>query len=920
MRQLIIVLLISVVANRGLCGNCPDRPLLRETIARLKSAKAAPDSQLRELLPYITQLETCPQPQDSTFAFLLQRVGALYYLKGDLPNAVSYTHRAIRLLGDKCPATAPPYLVKWYHYMVIFFDALHQKKEFLAAIDSTLSIALRHEVVNFNVIFDHWQKTGYYYDIGDYDRSYKNALFNQSLIRKYSSGEDSLNLTLGCLYHMYNSLHQLGKYDQERELLERSIDQFTAIKNEQGLGLLLSQLSLVYQQQRNYKDALDYLKKSYTFYKNTNYPVGCSEALNNSGFIYLWYLKDYPRALSYCRSALACLPAKRTADSLAALEALNDCDNIACAQMALGRLDSALFYFQLAFDQLQPGMNETTLLHSAKSHGYDEKRVDYIPNVIIHKGDAYFRLYQRTGQTAHLTEAIRIYKMADLFLERIKQEQAERLSQLVFRRNARALYEHALKATLAKGDPNDAFYFFERSRAILLTDQLQQQAFLDDKALASRAVLRKQIRKLEKEIEGVRPDTEEYAKLQTALFSARQQLDRFDQGLQKPDTASTLIGLPALQRHLRQSSSSFLELYAGDSAVYSLLVTPQTARVKQIDVTTFDSLALAYGSFIADPERLNRDMPGFTRTANRLYNLLFPVDSVPAGRFMISPAGAYFPFESLVTNDAPRHPVYFLEDHPVCYTYSARYLLDTTNLASGSAAKEFMGMAPVQYASYLHLPDLPGSNGSLDQIANWFGRPDKFTTTHASKASFLENFSSYRLIQLYTHAVGNSPGKEPLIYFADSALALSELIPEKKPSTRLIVLSACETANGEFFQGEGVFSFNREFAALGIPTAVVNLWSVDNTATYRLTELFYKYLSQGQPADIALQQAKKEFLHNASGDQRLPYYWAAPVLTGQATVLPQSSSSKTGKYILLLPLALLTFFIVIVVRMKKAVS
>jgi CHAT domain-containing protein len=298
-------------------------------------------------------------------------------------------------------------------------------------------------------------------------------------------------------------------------------------------------------------------------------------------------------------------------------------------------------------------------------------------------------------------------------------------------------------------------------------------------------------------------------------------------------------------------------------------------------------------------------MPGFVRVANQLYQLLFPNNSAPAGRIIISPDGNYFPFEALVVNNSVRHPVYFLDDHPVCYTYSARYFLDTLVENSAGAGKEFMGIAPVQYAAYLHLPDLPGSNSSLDAIAAFFGGPDKFMTEEATRASFLQNFADYRLIQLYTHAVGNNPDKEPLIYFADSAMALSELITEKKPLTRIIVLSACETANGEFYQGEGVFSFNREFAALGIPTAVVNLWSVDNKATYQLTELFFKYLSLGQPADIALQQAKKEFFRNASGGQRLPYYWAAPIVTGQATMLPPRPASRTWLYLLLLPAALL---------------
>ncbi len=94
-------------------------------------------------------------------------------------------------------------------------------------------------------------------------------------------------------------------------------------------------------------------------------------------------------------------------------------------------------------------------------------------------------------------------------------------------------------------------------------------------------------------------------------------------------------------------------------------------------------------------------------------------------------------------------------------------------------------------------------------------------------------------------ASDSSSRGEPVIYFADSALYLSELVGENKAATQLIVLSACETATGKEYKGEGVFSFNRGFAALGIPAAISSLWSVDNKSTYRITELFYKWLSQG---------------------------------------------------------------------------
>ena len=78
----------------------------------------------------------------------------------------------------------------------------------------------------------------------------------------------------------------------------------------------------------------------------------------------------------------------------------------------------------------------------------------------------------------------------------------------------------------------------------------------------------------------------------------------------------------------------------------------------------------------------------------------------------------------------------------------------------------------------------------------------------------------------------------------------------------------------------------RSFASLGIPSCVSNLWQVDNRSTYRLTELFYKYVSRGIPLDIALQKAKKEFRETTTSDeQKLPYYWAAPILVGKTDAI-----------------------------------
>src|SRR5690606_16015473 len=118
-----------------------------------------------------------------------------------------------------------------------------------------------------------------------------------------------------------------------------------------------------------------------------------------------------------------------------------------------------------------------------------------------------------------------------------------------------------------------------------------------------------------------------------------------------------------------------------------------------------------------------------------------------------------------------------------------------------------------------------------------------------------------------------SIGSEPVIYLQDSVLEVSELQTLGDLSTRLIVLSACKTGIGKNIRGEGVFSLARGFAAAGIPSSVTTLWQIDNQPTYKLTELFFEYLSQGLPLDEALQKAKLDFLDNNDITYELPYYW-----------------------------------------------
>lgn len=501
------------------------------------------------------------------------------------------------------------------------------------------------------------------------------------------------------------------------------------------------------------------------------------------------------------------------------------------------------------------------------------------------------------GRQGDITEAIRIYKLADQLLDRMRGMQSDPESKLFWRKNSRRLYEHAIAACYQLNDPATAFYFFEKSRAVLLNDQLAQQQWMKSGDILKQAQLKKRINGLHNEISDTAIKAAKKSKLELELFQAQQELDELDQQIRTQNPLYAQMGdttcptLAHVQQRLLKDHAGLLEIFSGDSAVYTLFSTAGKASIRKINKKSFDSTVNLYMLLISDGDRLNRDFTGFQSVSRHLYDLVFQNQEVPDGRIIISPDGPLFPFESLIKGNG--NPVnYFLATHAVSYTYSARYLLNNFMSTSNPSTGILLGVAPVNYHLSAGQPALQGSDVSLKKLSSHFGNSLQLTNDEALRRSFLQQFPSYKIIQLYTHAADSSDRNEPLIYFADSALYLSDLMPEQVPATQLIVLSACNTGTGQLYRGEGVFSFNRGFAALGIPSCISNLWAIDNLSTYQLTEYFYKHLAKGLPIDVALQQAKLEFLENAPRGQQLPYHWAPAILVGNTD--PVAYSKKGG--------------------------
>jgi tetratricopeptide (TPR) repeat protein len=92
-------------------------------------------------------------------------------------------------------------------------------------------------------------------------------------------------------------------------------------------------------------------------------------------------------------------------------------------------------------------------------------------------------------------------------------------------------------------------------------------------------------------------------------------------------------------------------------------------------------------------------------------------------------------------------------------------------------------------------------------------------------------------------------------------------------NTKLVVLSACETALGDLNGSEGVFGLQRSFKIAGVKNLIVSLWQVPDKETGELMNIFYTNLLNGNTVRESFYKAQKEMRSKYA-----PYSWAAFVL------------------------------------------
>lgn len=174
---------------------------------------------------------------------------------------------------------------------------------------------------------------------------------------------------------------------------------------------------------------------------------------------------------------------------------------------------------------------------------------------------------------------------------------------------------------------------------------------------------------------------------------------------------------------------------------------------------------------------------------------------------------------------------------------------------------------------------LPAAADECIEIARMFPGSTSVTGQEI-KLKDLRGLSRASYLHLATHAVLNSarPWESYLQLGPSSRLTMADVHVLPLDSTRLVTLSACQTALGVHLPGQEIASLAETFAAAGATSVLATLWRIPDEPTRDLMIDLYRRLSQGSSLGEALQQAQLQQLRQR--DRAHPYFWASFSLLG----------------------------------------
>lgn len=850
-----------------------------------------------------------------------QNIGDAYIQLDKIDTAFVYFNRAIEIFKYH-QQTNHPDVAKVYNGFGNGYTKLGNYKQALSYFEKALAIQLKEFPPDSYRLFPVYNALAdTYAEEGDYKRALTYYQNNLHILHEHvASNHTHIALTHN---NMGKTFQKMGQGETALIHYNQALNIFRELKEEHLLGMTYNNIGNYFWEQEDFNLAIPIYKQSLAIFKQL---YGANH-IDNASIYYnlgncLAKEKKYTEAHIHYEMAIE-LTQKIYTPNHPLLAKYKTSHGI--IHQKQGHYQAALIQFEEALAILKVNLQDR------QATNFIESPIPLI-DLLNAKANTLYLFFKQTKKVAYLSESLELYDYAIHIVQSLRKQYQETTSQRVLGETGYTSFEGAIRTCYALFERTSeqkykekAFAYSEQSRNSVLLEALNTNAAaqfggIPDSLINQETALKTTITFYEKKLQAENRKGNQAAialidEWNSKIFTLKQAynelIHQFEKGYPtyfQLKYAAQTISLEGVQQHLLSENEALVEYFIADSTVYIFVVNNQKTHFEAIELKDIRKHIQKFrtGIYVPHTTTIKEDstyvayLRQYVEAAHFLYQKLWqPIIEKLPQKVIIINGGVLnlLPFEALLIDkpkrlDRQKGFNYLLKKQELSYGYSATLLHQIKKGKAANYSKRLLAFAPeftgADGERFLPLENNVPEVQAIQQLLNG----DIYTDTAASRQQFMETAAAYQIIHLATHGKSDANiGDYSFLAFTASSDSTQERLLYAKDiynlslNADMVVLSACETGDGEFFKGEGVISLGSAFFYAGAKSIVSTLWPVNDASTKQLVDYFYQGIKAGSTKSEALREAKLQYLEQTNFPH--PYYWAAFVGNGDMKAIPQ---------------------------------
>jgi CHAT domain-containing protein/Tfp pilus assembly protein PilF len=696
-------------------------------------------------------------------------------------------------------------------------------------------------------------------------------------LSKHEEADENASICLSNLAVMY---FELGDNQKALKCLWEVLKADVFANDEQAIAIDMNNLGLLYKSEYLSHGRLEDAEKSISaFYKalSINTISLKMKVLNNLGQIFL-ALKQVGLALPLFNESIRLAKCNSWKES--ELSAMNN--------LAFCYLEKKMFL------KAQEAFNKVIIYSSS------QKNTRYL-------WETYYGLGLCAEKVNQFDSALSYYKKSICIVDKLRDDISFDLQKVSFIKDKTIVYErinHLLyKKYLNSGNDEDVeelFYYIEKTK---------MKAFVE-------SIIRNRLKGFftkensRKSMNTIMDNRNNIVGLKNDIDSLFQIIDNYSDNISQPfKNYEFNVSISEILTYTINYKTDILEYYTKKNE--SLIFKIHLGKIHMFllpDEEAINKYVSGYIKFIS-----SNNLPESSEyiASNRLYKILIApyleIDNEKKLNLIIIPDGClcYLPFEALISGGSTRYPEYLIKRMSISYEPSASIaviLKSCTNIVNTDRIELIAFGDPIYSYNKRRsfneidisenegslLPELPLSNKEVKIAKRYFRKNMRniFVREDANKSNVYKiSGIKASILHFACHCIidNANPDNTRLILSRKENIAFDDILKateiyELKFPVGLVILSACQTAQGIIDDWEGVLGFSRVFIISGASAVISTLWKINEEAALLFMRKYYSYMFGGMNIGDSLRATKIAMLNTKYYRSK---YWSAFVLYGE---------------------------------------